>query len=169
MRVWALRWAMAMGALGGVALGPATGCVVEDDIADGTREMRGGLTSLIIEGTPDGAPVLRFDFTYLLGLVDEAGIAPVDWDVTLRTRDQQVIARLTQTMRDPDPEQTQVLVVGERHRDLPLPANTLRAGEGYILWFVMTYRGEILGEFLEPVYAISNEQVTEPYDPESEI
>jgi hypothetical protein len=166
---WVSRWALALAALAAVVLGPATGCVVEEDIADGTREMRGGLTSLVIEGSPDGAPVLRFNFIYLLGVVDEAGIASVDWDVTLRTQDQQIVARLTQVMREPDPEQTKVLVVGERRRDILLPANTLRAGDGYILWFVMKYRGEILGEFLEPVYAISGEQVTEPYDPESEI
>lgn len=156
---------------GGLSLAAAvpSGCVIDEDIEDGTREMRGGLTSLVIEPGAEGQAVVKFSFTYLLGLVDEAGIAPLDWVVTVRTRDQQVLGRLEQVMREPSPDQTKLLVVGERKRELPVPAAALRPGEGYILWFEMTYRDERLAEFLLPIYAISGEQIAEPYDPESEL
>lgn len=143
---------------------PSAGCVVDDEIPRYARVFKGGLTHL--ERVPgQTGPELHFSLAYLLGLADEEGIGAIDWQITLRSPEGQVLSELTQNVRAADPTEQRVLVVGERSRSIPLPAGLLREGQGYILWFVFYYRGEILTEILAPFYAIDGPQIEEPFDP----
>ena len=117
----------------------------------------------------DGGAVVSFTFSYLLGIVDEEGIAAVDWIYSLRVPRGGTLFTLEQPMRDAQPEKTEILVVGDRTREFEVPAGSLDAGITYVLWFELYYRGERLGEFLEPLRLVPGEQVTEPFDPDQEI
>jgi hypothetical protein len=147
----------------------APSCVVDTQPDGDVRELRGGLQSLELRAMEGESTTLRFSFGYLLGLIDEEGIAPVEWSVVLRTRDRQELGRLDQTMREPAPDATRALVVGERAREIPIPSRRLRPGEGYVLWLTFTYRGERLAEILAPVFAITGEQISDPFDPEAAL
>lgn len=147
----------------------ASGCVVKEEVEDGTRELRSGMKSVVLESTGDGGAVLRFTWTYLLGIVDSDSIAPIEWNYSLRVPRGATLARVDQRMREPNEDKTEILVVGDRSRELEIPPGSLSADETYVLWFELYYRDELLGEHLYPVRVRAGEQVEEPFDPEEEI
>ncbi len=145
-----------------------TGCVIKDTATEGTREMRGGLKSLVVQSTGDGGAIVSFTFGYLFGIVDAAGIAPIRWTYSLQVPRGAVLAEAEQVMREPQPDKTEILVVGDRQRELEVPTG-LRADVTYVLWFHVWYGDEPIGEVLAPVRLVEGEQIEVPYDPEAEI
>ncbi len=136
----------------------AVGCVVNEDLADDTRELiptikedAKGQHLAHLEAASDGSGVLQFTFHYELGLIDEEGIAEVQWRYSLITVEREPLATFEQRMRKPEPGRTQILVQGDRPRKLEVPAGRLQDGETYVLWIEVSYRGELLGELLHSV------------------
>jgi hypothetical protein len=151
---FAVRTALALRLLGaGLVASTASGCVVEDELKDGLREMRSELASSSLSVAPDGSGRLAFKFQYGIALVDEAGIEPFPWVFRLVDPDRTVLAERAQEMRKAQPEKTRVLVTGERERTLDVPAGALVEGRTYVLWVTVTYRDETLHEVLYPVVA----------------
>lgn len=100
----------------------------------------------------DGALRLDFQYRYGLGLEDPDGVAPVDWSYGLVNRDGYAVIPFAQEqMREPQPGKDNIFVTGRRTRALTLDGAPLQAGEDYVLFFRLCYRGEILGEYLFPV------------------
>ena len=54
-------------------------CAVKDEVEDGLWEIRAKVARAELTATADGGASVDFTFMYLLGLVDEAGIAGVEW------------------------------------------------------------------------------------------
>ncbi len=135
-----------------VAQAPA-GCVVEDEMKDGLRQMRSELGAASLTVAPDGSGQLTFKFQYGIALVDDAGIEPFHWVFRLVDADRNVLAEREQEMRKAQPEKTRVLVTGERERTLDVPAGGLVEGRTYVLWVIVSYRDETLHEVLFPVVA----------------
>jgi hypothetical protein len=146
-----------------------TGCVVKEEIKEGTRELRSGMKSLTLTIEDDGGAVLAFNWSYLLGIVDSESIAAIDWNYSLREPRGPTLARVDQRMREADESKTEILVVGDRARTLEIPPGTLDPDKTYILWFELYYRDLLLGELLYPVQVMPGEQVEEPFDPEESI
>jgi len=135
-----------------VALAPV-GCVVEDEMKDGLRQMRSELGKAALSVAPDGSGRLTFKFQYGIALVDDAGIEPFPWVFRLVDADRNVLAEREQEMRKAQPENKRVLVTGERERSLDVPPGLLVEGRTYVLWVIVSYRGETLHEVLFPIVA----------------
>lgn len=133
------------------------GCVVDTEIPDGLREIRPEIGRMSLVREPDGAGRLDFAFKYVLAITDERGIAEVRWSYRLVTVEEKVLAQVEQRMRESEPDQTRILVEGERARTLEIPAGGLESGGTYVLWVTVVYPGEegpeIVGELLQRVRA----------------
>ncbi|MBU0550413.1 hypothetical protein KKF91_12800 [Myxococcota bacterium] len=123
------------------------GCeIIKEEYPDGLRELRSAMKVIELRAAEGGAEV-EFTYHYELGIVDEAGIADLQWRYALFTRDEAVLAEHSQRMREGEPDKTKLLVMGDRERRLEIP-HRLSSSETYILWIFVDYRGERLGELL---------------------
>jgi hypothetical protein len=132
------------------------GCVVDDEIPEGLRELRPEIAKAHLVRAADGSGALEFSFRYVMAITDDAGIAEVRWIYSLVDRQQNVLGQVEQRMREPEPGKTQILVQGERSRTLPIDPGKLKAGGRYVIWITVTYPGEdgrqsIVGELLQAV------------------
>lgn len=122
-----------------------SGCIVKDELEDGIREVLPTLKETTYSRNSDGSGSVRFTFNYLLGIVDEAGIEEVRWEYAVITPQREILAVEEQQMRGPQPEKTEILVHGDREREIFVPAG-LRADGAYVLTVSLFYRGELFGE-----------------------
>lgn len=123
----------------------SSGCIVKDELEDGIREVLPTLKEVTYNLNDDGSGTVRFTFNYLLGIVDETGIEEVRWEYSVITPDREVLALEEQQMRGAQLEKTQILVHGDRERELFVPGG-LRSDGDYVLSVALFYRDELFGE-----------------------
>lgn len=149
MRRWAAAPIVTLTLMLTVMLGVSltSGCVVQDDLRDGIKEMNTSVTAWQLDRSGDGSGELSFTLHYELGVVDEAGVEALQWTYQLHPVSGPPVAEHSQQMRKPEPDKTQILVQGDRKRTLEIEGG-LEAGGIYILHFYIYYREELLEELL---------------------
>ena len=131
------------------------GCAIKDEVQDGLWEIRSKVSraELTLSGT-DG-PEVDFTYEYLLGIVDESGVAEVDWRYGLIRPDGDgsgvELASETQVMRQSQEDAIEIFVQGERPRKLRLPDVELSEDVTYVLRISVYYRDTTLTEVLIPL------------------
>ena len=130
------------------------GCVVEEDLSSTYNQAHIGLNQWDFQTNSQGSRI-TFNLGYLIGMNDPEGIESINWSYRLVDPDQREYAQFSEEMRKAEPERKQVFVQGKRDRVLEVP-HTLTTGDRYILWFVLSYRGEILKEKLFSIEAGSS-------------
>lgn len=143
----------------------ALGCVVKDETEGDRQEIRGCIYESSLEVQPDGSGHLAFKFIYEIGIVDQAGVAEVQWRYALVDLDKTELASYEQRMRKPSAESQTALARGERPRTLDIPPNSLSADEPYVLWITIQYRGEVLDEFLFEILSHTAGEIPPPAEP----
>ena len=145
-----LRWGLSC-ALFFAVLSPSA-CVVKEDPNRQYGLFYSGLEdwSFRLEGRDEG--ILDFRFGYLVGLQDPEMISAIEWRYRLVDREEWELASQEEEMRAASPDQKQLFVQGDRSRSLEIYA-PIEEGETYILWFEISYEGELLHEVLFPVIA----------------
>jgi hypothetical protein len=138
-----------------------SGCVVKDELRDGIREVLPTVKEATYTLNADGSGEVVFTFNYLLGIVDEAGIDEVRWEYSLITPQREILALEEQSMRDAQPEKTEILVHGDRTRTLSVDGG-LRAEGDYVLSIALFYEGELFGE--KYTRLVEGETITEAVD-----
>jgi hypothetical protein len=130
-------------------------CAVKDEVEDGLWEIRAKVARAELTATADGGASVDFTFMYLLGLVDEAGIAGVEWSYVLVAPDgegnAEELGREDQIMRQEQPEAREVFVQGERPRVLVIDDLAIDPDETYVLRIYVYYRESTLTEVLIPL------------------
>ena len=132
-------------------MGIGMGCVVEEDLSSTYNQAHIGLNQWTFEVNPQGSRI-TFNLGYLIGMNDPDGIESIDWSYRLVDSSQREYAQFSEEMRKAELTKKQVFVQGNRDRVLDVPY-TLTVGERYILWFTLSYRGEILKEKLFSIEA----------------
>ena len=130
-------------------------CAIKDEVEDGLWEIRAKVARAELTATDGGGASVDFTFMYLLGLVDEEGIAGVEWSYVLVAPDgegdAQELGREDQIMRQEQLEQREVFVQGERPRVLVIDDLAIDPDETYVLRIYVYYRGTTLTEVLIPL------------------
>ncbi|MFN3197883.1 MAG: hypothetical protein ACE366_05630 [Bradymonadia bacterium] len=142
------------------------GAFVDDELGPDFREV---IHQLVYTEWSVNADEVRLDFQYRygLGLEDEEGIAPVEWRYGVVDRDGYAVVDFTfEQMREPEPEKDKIFVTGRRTRAMTFPLGALTAGEDYVFFFRLCYRGDILGEYLTPITAEEDFQLSAGVLPE---
>jgi hypothetical protein len=128
-------------------------CVVKEELDDTYKQAHIGLNqwSLKFDNSANKY-YLNFELGYLIGLNDKDGIQDIDWRYQLVTVDQELLAEVSEVMREATVDRTQVFVQGARSRKLPIN-RPLRTNQSYVMWVVLTYNDEILKEKLFEIKA----------------
>lgn len=128
-------------------------CVVKEELDDTYKQAHIGLNqwSLKFDNAADKY-YLNFELGYLIGLNDKNGIQDIDWRYQLVTVNQELLAEVSEVMREASVDRTQVFVQGARSRELPIN-RPLQANQSYVMWVVLTYNDEILKEKLFEIKA----------------
>lgn len=128
------------------------GLLVQDEFEEELREVLHQVGAVQWGESPGGNQRLNFQYRYGLGLQDAESIAQVTWTFgLLNAEGMRVGDWINQEMRRPNPEKTEVFVVGKRDRFIDYTPGLLPTGDEYVLFFRLCYRGLILGEHLEVV------------------
>ena len=96
----------------------------------------------------DGAVALQFNYSYILGIIDSAGVGEVQWDYALLDSDGNVYLNSSHLMREAEGGQlSEVYVQGDRvcpgarcpPESLTIPAGLLDRERTYVLWVSVRY------------------------------
>ena len=133
------------------------GCAIKDEVEDGLWEIRSKVSRAELNLMGSEGPEVDFTFEYLLGLVDEEGIAEVNWRYALLKPDGEgdgvELASEEQVMRQSQEASTEIFVQGERPRKLKLADIDLSDELTYVLRISVFYRNTTLTEVLVPLQA----------------
>ena len=133
------------------------GCAIKDEVEDGLWEIRSKVSRAELNLTGADGPEVDFTFEYLLGLVDEEGIAEVNWRYVLIKPDGDgagdELASEEQVMRQSQEGMTEIFVQGERPRKLKVDGVDLSEEITYVLRISVYYRETTLTEVLVPLQA----------------
>ncbi len=143
------------------------GCAIKDEVEDGLWEIRAKVSRAELTSVDGAGVAVDFTFKYLLGLVDEEGIAGVDWAYVLLEPDgdggAMEIGREEQVMRQPQLEQREIFVQGERPRVLTIEDLNLDPEKTYVLRIHVFYRETTLTEVFVPLQVGQVYVNEEPY------